>query len=215
MSNMKIWSLFDRAESNPAAADLSQLWAAVDSSMSSLPTNGKLEIAGDAIVRIAGIFLLRSLSSIESMEVRSNLEPVLPLDCFSRFVRQSMSVDFDRFIKSDRLFRSANQESSVIVSIDNRQELIDNAGDIPEIDLQDLLSLAGTEKPTDWSRKIQDWFTTSENQVVSLNKLCKNLNMSVVEVWLGLLLAPENFCTIKQCDLNNFYSSKGIFITLN
>lgn len=209
---LDLWGRLAQADRDPIGANLAGLWEAVDESILSLSIDGKLATAGDAILRIANIFSIRSHHTLELVGTIGGVEPVLPIDCFARFVRQSMSVDFERFIQpSGKLFRLANQEPSTVeINLDNREELVANSQTEVSIDFQSLADLAGDDTPAIWSDKITDLLQTLTVANISFSDLSDLLGMEDVEIWLGLLLGSFSIDRIS----NDFYSRSDLTISI-
>ena len=211
---LDLWGRLERADRDPVGANLAGLWDAVDESISPLSIGGKLTMAGDAIVRIANIFSMRCERTLELIGTIGGVEPVLPLDCFARFVRQSMSVDFERFIQpSGKLFRLANQEpSTVSINLDNKEELVANSqAEEVALDFQSLVELAGEDTPAIWSKKIADLLHSLAVASISFAELSELLDLEDVEIWLGLLLGSFSIERIS----NDFYSRSDLTISIH
>jgi hypothetical protein len=65
-----------------------------------LPISEKLEVAGEAILRLGEIYGDRCAVTLAEIVYLSHLEhePCLPLDAFDFYVRQSSFVDLEQFI---------------------------------------------------------------------------------------------------------------------
>ncbi|NJR31891.1 MAG: hypothetical protein HC778_02220 [Chamaesiphon sp. CSU_1_12] len=203
---LDLWGKLALADKDPFNANLPELWTAIDESIDELPTESKLTIAGDAIVRIAQIFALRSIAAIDELNAIGKVEPVLPLDCFDRFVRRSMVVDFDRFIVPlNRPFRLANEVTTApSIVLDEREKLLAEAIN-EEVDFTTLTTLAGDDTPVIWSNVIATYLQLV-NKSVSFRDLLTKLELKPVELWLGSILGSF---VIKGVE-NDFYDAEGL-----
>jgi hypothetical protein len=70
--------------------------------------NQQLVIVGDTIFQAGQLYAERSYLLFDAFNARmATDEPPMPLDCFDRYVRQSMGVEFDRFVEPTRFFAIA------------------------------------------------------------------------------------------------------------
>jgi len=212
---LNLWGQLAAADENPANADLSIIWDSLDRSILNLPHLSQLETAGEAIVRIANIQLARSNHllpwskinqlSQKPLESTSESDPILPFDAFDFLVRQSSWVDFSALIDPQIEFgRSRNKNDWEDKS--SPQE--------SEITLEELLDLAGSESPSNWSDRIRQYVSIPGFQDILFVDLCRTLQMPQVEVWLGLLLGNLDI-SIAQINKDDFYSCEGIIINKN
>ena len=102
---LSIWGQLDLATTNSVGIDFKRLLTDVDKSIEQLPPNNRLGAAGEAIRRLGEIYADRSAMQLSEIEYlfRPEQEPVIPLDAFDRYVRQSMIVDLEQFIEAPEL----------------------------------------------------------------------------------------------------------------
>lgn len=100
--------LFDHLQdaiSSPEDVSLLALLQEFDATIASLEDRVCLEIAGDAIVQLAAVFeakhlgLFQEIAQVKAQVNTARNEPVVPVEFFDRFVRQSMVVNFAPFIE--------------------------------------------------------------------------------------------------------------------
>lgn len=128
---LPLWSVLREAAIAPDEADVGQLLDVLDKSLSSLETQGQLQVAAEAIAQIVQVSQVRSMVAFEELEATASDEgPVMPADAFDRYVRQTMEVDFEPFIEPiESLPRKAPQ----------LQALMDGESIIGELDQAALL----------------------------------------------------------------------------
>lgn len=100
--------LFDHLQialSAPQEAELLDLLRLFDTAISGLEDRVCLAVAADAIVQLATIFeakygeVSKQVAQFKADVRGERNEPVVSIDFFDRFVRQSMMVNFDQFIE--------------------------------------------------------------------------------------------------------------------
>lgn len=98
--------LFDHLQdaiAAPQEAQLLELLREFDAAMLELEDQHLLEVAADAILQLATIVEAKYVGVVEGVraQVQSNAsrDPIVPIDFFDRFVRQSMAVNFEQFIE--------------------------------------------------------------------------------------------------------------------
>ncbi|BAY59170.1 hypothetical protein NIES2135_60470 (plasmid) [Leptolyngbya boryana NIES-2135] len=85
----------------PQEAQLLELLQEFDAAMLGLEERHQLEVAADAILQLATIVEAKYVGVMEQVntELKKSRDPVVPIDFFDRFVRQSMLVNFEQFIE--------------------------------------------------------------------------------------------------------------------
>jgi hypothetical protein len=218
MIQLSLWDSLQAAAERPETANLNQLWQTLDAALSPLSLTQQLQMAGDAVAQIAQIIQDRSLLTLEELASADQTEgPIMPIGAFSRFVRQSMRVDFEQFVEpptrpgksadDDSGSRSAPIEpapSSIALEVDAAQLLEtlppevwfnSNTLDFSTLELglstADLsiadLSMASSEAALTWATAIADY---CHQAVLPIGwpQLRQALPLAEIELWLGLLL---------------------------
>lgn len=203
---LQLWASLSEAAEVPEAAELAQLWQLLDVTLVDQETPKQLEIAAEAIAQIAEVFQERSVRMFEELEAATSEEgPVMPIDAFDRYVRQSMQVDLEQFIepplswarkvpqRSPRDF--VEDERSVVGVLDQAallQALDEQMSQDPGLTEAEVfnraLGVAHEEDVTAWVEGINRWMQSSARSSVSLLELQRSLEMPLVQVWLALLL---------------------------
>jgi hypothetical protein len=217
---LTIWDRLDLATTNSVGADFLGLLTEVDESIEQLPPNDRLEAAGEAIHRLGEIYAYRSAEQLSEIEYlfHPEQEPILPLDAFDRYVRQSMMVDLEQFIEVPELpeyereynltvvrerfsFREATPTKAEVLAEIEVAEQVDQ-----EVAYQQAIALAHDENVSQWgqiiSMRLDEW-----DRAVPLLELQQAIEMPLVQVWLGLLL---NGLTIEQ--RGDFYETEQVWI---
>jgi hypothetical protein len=102
---LTIWDRLNLATTNSFGADFLGLLTEVDESIEQLLPADRLSAAGEAIRRLGEIYAYRSAEQLSEIEYlfRPEQEPIMSLDAFDRYVRQSMVVDLEQFIEVPEL----------------------------------------------------------------------------------------------------------------
>jgi hypothetical protein len=217
--DLPVWTEIKVAASEPEEADLARLWREVEEAIVNLGCLGRLQVAGEAISQITDLFELRSQLAFESIQaVGSDDGPVMSGDCFDRYVRQTMQIDFDIYIEplsglprkvsefSER--EEVDQMQSVVAEIDRQvllEAILSEPVD-PETAYEEAIGLAHDEDVSAWgatiSARLEEW-----GEPVSLLELQGAIEMPLVQVWLALLL---NGMTLEQ--RGAFYQTEQVWV---
>ena len=220
-----LWEVLKEAAIAPDEADLGQLLDGLDATLLALDTVGQLRVAAEAIAQIAQVFYDRSTLAFEELEATNSDEgPIIPTDAFDQYVRQSVEVDFEQFIEPlASLPRKASERQSLsdeygsVVGELNQVALLQALDEqtsrhpgLTEIEIfNQALAIAHDEDVSTWSEAIAQCMRQSERPI-SLVELQQALDISLVEVWLGLLLGDGDYRVAQTHD--EFYSLDGIQI---
>ena len=198
---LSIWGQLDLATTNSVGIDFKRLLTDVDKSIEQLPPNNRLGAAGEAIRRLGEIYADRSAMQLSEIEYlfRPEQEPVMSLDAFDRYVRQSMMVDLEQFIEAPELPDYEREYNMTVVRERSKAEVLAEIGESEEIDpeaaYRQAMALAHDENVSQWGAKISarldELDRSSSDEVkasVSLLELQRSTEMPLVQVWLGLLL---------------------------
>jgi hypothetical protein len=217
---LTIWDRLDLATTNSVGADFLGLLSEVDESIEQLLPADRLSAAGEAIRRLGEIYAYRSAEQLSEIEYlfHPEQEPILPLDAFDRYVRQSMMVDLEQFIGAIELPEYEREYNLTVVRERSKAEVLaeieaaeacasifDDRVD-KEVAYQQAIALAHDENVSQWgqaiSMRLDEW-----DRAVSLLELQEAIEMPLVQVWLGLLL---NGLTIEQ--RGDFYDTEQVWI---
>jgi hypothetical protein len=218
-NDLPVWAAIKVASTEPEEADLDRLWQEVEEAIVHLGCLGRLQVAGEAISQITDLFELRSQLAFESMRaVGSDNGPVMSGDCFDRYVRQTMQIDFDIYIEPlSSLPRKVSEfqvgdevegMQSVVAEIDRKvllEAILSEPVD-PETAYKEAIGLAHDEDVSAWgaaiSARLDEW-----GQPISLLELQGSIEMPLVQVWLALLL---NGMTLEQ--RGDFYQTEQVWV---
>jgi hypothetical protein len=141
---------------------------------------------------MAEVYALRAEAWFEELRYSPDDEPVLDDGMFADLIRQSMSLDLGDLVAEPELYvRSASAKSEVeagsVVAYRDKDEVLAEM----ESEVQDgetiALGASHDENVSEWVGAIQGYLERAEG-VVSFSELVRELGMSVMVVWLGILL---------------------------
>jgi hypothetical protein len=209
---LTIWDRLDLATTNSVGADFLGLLTEVDESIEQLLPADRLSAAGEAIRRLGEIYADRSAMQLSEIEYlfRPEQEPIMSLDAFDRYVRQSMMVDLEQFIEAPALPEYEREYNLTVVRERSKAEILAEISELEEIDpevaYRTAIALAHDENVSQWgqaiSMRLDEW-----DRAVSLLELQRSVEMPLVQVWLALLL---NGLTIEQ--RGDFYDTEQVWI---
>lgn len=212
-----LWQELKDGIATPQTVNLKRLCELLDWAITQLPEAQQLEVAGRAIEQMAEIYALRFnlLMGVweEADSIAEEVLPVIDLEVLEAWVRQSMAVDLDALVDQPKSKR--NRGTQTLDPTDSAVAVVE-----PEVMLQMveqieaeeqnqmIRQLAGEEDPVKWSAAIAQWLHThAVGQPVCLVDFYQELEMPLVEVWIGLLLGGFE---LEQ--RGGFYELPGIWI---
>lgn len=226
---ISLWNVLRSATDDPAAAELSTIWQALDGALLDLPIVAQLEMSSRAIAEVAEIFQVQAGLIFELLDATATIDgPIMGSDAFDRYVRQSMEIDFDDYIeKSEPLERMSRSNPSKprddefysqVQSVD-KTALIEALHE--EIIMSDVavresvMSVAHGEDVSEWLTIIRSYALNEpldHNSTIEFHYLLKQLKLQWVELWLGLLLGGYELIRDETCD--NFYEFRHLWVKL-
>ena len=221
---LTIWDRLNIATTNSVGADFLGLLTEVDESIEQLPLNDRLEAAGEAIRRLGEIYAQRSAMQLSQIEYlfHPEREPIMSLDAFDCYVRQSMMVDLEQFIEAPDLPEYGREynltvvrELSVVEALaEISDEVVTEEMEVARVaDL--VLGIAHGEEIELWASRIRA--VMEECGSMLLVELQQQSGLSLVDVWLGLLLGDTGCSIHRQLSSEiefsvDFYDRAGIWI---
>jgi len=210
---LELWEAIALANKSPESADIFQVCGILDRALIGIDLQSQLQVAGDAIGQIVNLFSSRASFLFE---LQAQGEPVMSGDAFDRYVRQTMTVDFDQFIEPligiSRKVREEVKNGNSIVSVIDKDVLIQvleeqNLLDINK-ELERAIAITHEENISAWVSRISRYLEGRESNIC-LEDLQISLGIPLVELWMGLLLG--NFLLEQK---GEFYIKKDIWINL-
>lgn len=226
---LSLWNVMRSAIEDPAAAELSTIWQALDGALLDLPIVAQLEMSSRAIAEVTDIFQVQAGLIFELLDATATMDgPTMASDAFERYVRQSMEIDFDDYIeKLESLERSPRSNISKpqddafysqVQSVD-KTILIESLHE--EITLSDaavresVLTVAHGENVSEWLAIIRSYLLI-QDKTIEFQYLLTQLDLQWVEIWLGLLLGGYELGRISKSFQipEDFYAVSGLLVKL-
>lgn len=198
---LPLWETLRTAQMVPEQVDFEGLLAAVEEAISQVPESEQLRLAGEAFLRMAEVYAVRSEAWIEAWEQASR-DPVVERGFFDDLVRQTMAVDLSELMepappRKQRPKRETRQEGSIVAEVEKAAVLamVDQM-EAEAVRKEEVLAhpegsallCAHDENISAWIEAINQWFQAATVDQVQFVQLCQDLGMPQIEVWLGVLL---------------------------
>jgi hypothetical protein len=199
-----------QALADPSAADLKQLWQVLEKVLQPLPRHQQLQIAGEAIAQIAEVIYARAQRILDEMDQSATpfdaeplLEPWLCRELLEPFIRQSVSLNLEQLIVPPSARQRGKSIQSVVGEC-NKEALLQVLDE--EQSKQQALAFAHSEAVEDWIAHLREFFIHHPEPTTFI-QVVQHLDLSWVEVWLGLLLGGFS---LEQ--KGAFYDASTLFI---
>lgn len=218
-----LWEVLRDATISPDEADLRQLFDGLDEALLHLDTVGQLQVAAEAISQITQVVCDRSMLAFEELEATNSDEgPVMPIDAFDRYVRQTMEVDFEQFVEPlESLPRKVAErqnlpdgQGSVVGELDPiallqaLDEQMSQHPGLTEVEVfNPAMEIAHDEDISTWARAITQWMDEHHISTIPLVQLQQSMGMPLIQLWLALLLGGY---AIEQ--RGEFYETEQIWV---
>lgn len=211
---LEIWDLLDEAKQEPFQVNWNLLWDSLDVSLTDLESSEQLQVAAEALLQMVEVFHIRSMEAFEELEVYTSDDgPVMGDGDFAIFVRQSMDIDFNEFIKplvspirKPYTFVEGDGGQSQVEIVD-KQVLLEAIEVVPEVEFALVVDIAHSENVSDWTRAIANYILTTPVKLATWSELRKKVNIAPVEIFLGLLLG-DFILSQTQSELHLFYDNE-------
>ena len=195
---LSLWQDLETATLAPETADIKILFQDLERVVAEVPEDQRLLLVGDAIAYIVEIYVKKANLILDSLEVKdTSVGPILTEDFLSGLMRQSMTIDLsglmeDLFEKQPKPLSQETDEGYNTDSQDKKKAKV-IADEVGHDAKSLMLELAGKEDVPAWATAISRWLAArSSTESVSLLQLQQELEMPLVEVWLGMLLGGQD-----------------------
>jgi hypothetical protein len=181
-----LWDLLAEATRVPLDAQLWMLFEDLDEAIAALPTEQQIFVAGEGLARVGEIVGLRAEIHLQEINylLHPEQEPVMALDVFDRYVRQTMVVDLDQFCAAPGL---PEVERGYVRSVEPMSEEEVRAVVVAAIHDESPFALAHDEDIGGWSARIGDCLVVCGGSM-GFWSIVEVTGLRPVEVLLGLLL---------------------------
>jgi hypothetical protein len=209
-----LWDLLAEATRVPLDAQLWMLFEDLDEAIAGLPIEQQISVAGEGLAQVGEIVGLRAESYLQEINylLHPEQEPVMALDVFDRYVRQSMVVDLEQFCAAPWLPEvERGYVRAVVEPISEEEMRAEVVAAIHDEEPQSPFALAHDEDIGGWSARIGDCLVGCGGSM-GFWSIVEVTGLAPVEVLLGLLLGELLIAFGAEWDTGeNFY--RGAVIT--
>ena len=192
---LELWEELRSAQAMPEQVNVVTLLDAMEEAIAQTPETDRLQVVGEALLRVAELCAARSDILITQWEAAYR-DPIVDRGFFGDVVRQTMAVDLSDLMepappRKQRKARSASHpQGSIAAPVEKAAvlALVEQWETEAQTQQQQVLDVAHSEDVTAWARAIAAWLQAAPSPRVSLSELSKGLGMEWIEVWLGVLL---------------------------
>ncbi len=216
---LNLWGNLEQAATAPESANLGKLWQQLEAAIAPLPQQLKLQIAAQAILRIAQIHASRAQRLLDDWEDADNCDfgPVLDEDMLAGMMRQTMTLDLDALLEEPPYYpRSSTSNPKSVAGVVDKLAMLQVLHEMAALQseqAQDPTQVAHSEDISAWAGAISQWMKhTSTGKAITLIGLQQSLEIPLIEVWLGLLLSVEHHYEWEQ--RGDFYEPQTLWLRL-
>jgi hypothetical protein len=180
--------------------DFQQLLDGVEAIVAHLPESQQLQVAGDALLRIAELCESRAQMLTTEWE-EAYRDPIVGQGFFAEMVRQTMAVDLSDLMEPVPVRKArtkTEKQGGAIVAVVEKEAVLAMVEQMEmeaEAQMQAVLGVAHSEDVLGWVGAIQKWLEMRAamplpqgSDGVNWGELEAGLEMPWVELWLGVLL---------------------------
>jgi hypothetical protein len=192
----------------PLDAQLWMLFEDLDEAIDGLPIEQQISVAGEGLARVGEIVGLRAEIHLQEINylLHPEQEPVMALDVFDRYVRQSMVVDLEQFCAAPWLpVVERGYVRGVVEPMTEEEVRAEVIVAIHDEEPESPFALAHDEDIGGWSAKIGDCLEGCGGSM-GFWSIVTATELAPVEVLLGLLLGGLSISFGAESDKEeNFY----------
>jgi hypothetical protein len=210
-----LWDLLAEATRLPLDAQLWMLFEDLDEAIAGLLIEQQISVAGEGLARVGEIVSLRAESYLQEINylLHPEQEPVMALDVFDRYVRQSMVVDLEQFCAAPELPEvERGYVRSAVKPMTEEEVRAEVVAAICDDEPDSPFALAHDEDIGGWSARITDCLVGAGGSM-GFWSIVDVTGLKPIEVWLGLLLGSG--CSMQRSRTGgdeDFYRRGGILV---
>ncbi|MEO0376139.1 MAG: hypothetical protein AAF329_16265 [Cyanobacteria bacterium P01_A01_bin.17] len=201
----------EEASEVPENADVLSLWSQFEGELAGLEQRDHLRVAGDILVRLAGLCEAKADVLWEDWQDAHNAEgPVMGGDWLQSLTRQTQELDFSDLVnRSYHAHRGLSNEEKAdedsVAGDVEKLSVLDMIEDLEDADLRSqALAVSHAENVSDWVKALANEQMGSPQRLVDLQQ---QLKMPLIEVWIAALLGGFE---LEQ--RGGFYQTKGVWV---
>lgn len=189
---LNLEAAFDEASEVPEEADVLSLWAQFEGDLAGLPQQEHLRVAGDILVKLAGLCEAKSDVLWEDWQDAHNADgPVMEEGWLQGLTCQTQELDFSELVQrsyansSNLLNEDKTDEDSVAGNVE-KLSVLDMIDALEDDDLKSqALAVSHAENVSEWVAALADRQADSPQRLVDIQQ---QLRMPLIEVWIAALL---------------------------
>jgi hypothetical protein len=212
---LSLWDLLAEATRVPLDAQLWMLFEDLDEAIIGLSIDQQIFVAGEGLARVGEIVGLRAEIHLQEINylLHPDQEPVMALDAFDRYVRQSMVVDLEQFCAAPELPEvERGYARSVVEPISEEEMRAEVVAALHDEEPESPFALAHDEDFGGWSARIEDCLVECGGSM-GFWSIVEVTGLKPVEIWLGLLLGAGALMERSEGgDDEGFYRRDGILV---
>jgi hypothetical protein len=212
---LSLWDLLAEATRVPLDTQLWMLFEDLDEAIVNLSIDQQIFVAGEGLARVGEIVGLRAEIHLQEINylLHPEQEPVMALDVFDRYVRQSMVVDLEQFCAAPELPEVERGYVRVAMEPMSEEEVrVEVIAALHDEELESPFALAHDEDIGGWSARIGNCLVGCGG-LMGFWSIVEVTGLAPVEVWLGLLLGTGSLMQRSGGgDDEGFYRRDGIFV---
>ena len=201
----------EEASEVPEDADVLSLWAQFEGDIARLEQRDRLRVAGDILVRLAGICEAKADVLWEDWQDAHNAEgPVMDGDWLQGVTRQTQELDFSELV--NRSYHTSNDlpnedktDEDSVAGDASKLSVLDMIDALEDADLKSqALAVSHSENVSEWVAAIACQQKKEPQRLVDVQR---QLKMPLVEVWIAALLGGFS---LEQ--RGSFYSTDEVWL---
>ncbi len=210
-----LWDLLAEATRVPLDAQLWMLFKDLDEAIAALPIEQQIFVAGEGLARVGEIVGLRAEIHLQEINylLHPEQEPVMALDVFDRYVRQSMVVDLEQFCAAPELPEVERGYVRAVEPMSEEEVRAVVVAAIHDEELESPFALAHDEDIGGWSARIEDCLVACGGSM-GFWSIVEVTGLAPVEVLLGLLLGGLSIDFGADGDTKENFYHKAVIIPL-
>lgn len=202
----------EEAAEIPENADVLSLWNQFEGELAGLEQRDHLRVAGDILVRLAGLCEAKADLLWEDWEDAHNSDgPVMDGDWLQGVTRQTQELDFSNLVNrsyhaSKGLPNEDKTENDSVAGEALKLSVLEMIEELEEADLKSqALAVSHSENVSDWVEAIASQQIGEPQRLIDVQR---QLKIPMVEVWIGALLG--GFLLEQR---GSFYQTKEVWVS--
>lgn len=202
----------EEAEETPETADVIGIWSQFEDELSDLSQREHLRVAGDILMRLAGLCETKADLLWEDWQDAHNADgPMMGDDWLQGMTRQTQELDFSDLVQrsyrtGDRIEEEEQADEDSVAGSANKSAVLEMVDSLDEELKAQALAVSHSENVSDWVEAIARQQTQEPQRLVDVQR---QLKMPLVEVWIAALLGGFGLD-----QRGSFYSTDELWVSV-